>query len=59
MMNQDNKAIMEEVLQYPYQLDTQVVKKLLLLTIRHLELEAVRTNATKHGNEEIVLRPST
>jgi len=57
MMNQDGKEIEEEVFQWPDQLDIQVVKKLLLLTIAHLELEGVRTNATKHGNTEIILRP--
>jgi hypothetical protein len=34
-----------------------IVRELILLTIAHLKMEAVMTNATKHGNTEISLRP--
>ena len=33
--------------------------KVLCLLLDYLKLEAVRTNATKHGTTEIVLRPQS
>jgi hypothetical protein len=57
IVNQEGQEVNEEVLRWADQLDDDTTKQLILLTIQHLKLEAVRTNATKHGNTEILLRP--
>jgi len=56
-VNQNNEPIQETVLRWSDQLDEMIVRELILLTIAHLKMEAVMTNATKHGNTEISLRP--
>jgi len=55
-VNPYGDEIVEELLTYGYYLKTEDVAEVLALLLDRLGLEAIRTNATKHGWTEIQLR---
>lgn len=57
MVNQAGDEIMEEVIFLPSMFEHGEVEAALLLLAEHLGMRFVRTNATKHGNVELQLRP--
>lgn len=56
MINQRGEPIAEEWLYSLSELKEGELQRIVFLLLDHLKLEAYRTNATKHGNTEIVLR---
>jgi CO dehydrogenase/acetyl-CoA synthase epsilon subunit len=54
-VNQAGDEVFRETFYGPTELSDKEAKELLLKLIEHLGLRAVKTNATKHGNTEIVL----
>lgn len=56
LINQRGEPIVEEWLGPHSELAEGELQRIVFLLLGHLKLEACRTNATKHGNTEIVLR---
>lgn len=56
-VNQRGAPVFETSVIFPSDLLEGEAKQLLLLIVDHLCLEAVRTNATKHGTTQIILKP--
>lgn len=57
-VNQKGEAIEESTVQFAWELKERQAEELLLSLIAFLKLEAVRTNATKHGHVEMQVRPA-
>lgn len=55
MVNQNGEPVQENFL-YPGDLREGELEQALFLLLRHLNIDLVRTNATKHGNVELDLR---
>lgn len=51
-VNQNGDPVFDEEIWLPDDLTDKEVKQLLLMLLEKLNLRAVRTNATKHGNTE-------
>jgi len=55
MVNQRGEPVQEDYL-YPGDLRDGELEQALFMLLQHLNLDLVRTNATKHGNVELDLR---
>lgn len=58
LVNQNGVAVFREPIMFQDQLSDEEAKELLLTLIARLGLCAVRTNATKHGDTQILLEPT-
>lgn len=59
LINQKNEPIVEQVLSVYDDLDRSTLNGVLFALLAHLKLEAVRTNSTKHGGRQIIVRAET
>lgn len=57
-VNQKGELVVEEILYLGLtRINEDELHEIVDLILEHLQLRAVRTNATKHGNTEIRLEP--
>jgi hypothetical protein len=56
-VNQRGEPIREDCLSFPFDLEPGEAEKALFLLLEHLNLTLWRTNATKHGVTELMIRP--
>lgn len=55
-VNQNGDPVFDEEIWLPDDLTDREAKQLLIMLLEKLNLRAVRTNATKHGNTEFHLK---
>jgi hypothetical protein len=54
-VNQNGDPVFEDKIWHPDDLTDEEAKQLLIMLLEKMNLRAVRTNATKHGNTELRL----
>jgi len=58
MVNQRGEPVLEDYLYDFSSVSHDELQTIVFAILDHLKLEALRTNATKHGNTELIVRPT-